>query len=115
MARFMDLARRPDVTAILAVHDSNAFQALRALREMGVSVPEQVSVIGNGNISQIPEGLPGLTTIGFPAYKVGYTAAGVLYEHIQDPDLAFSRVSVQAWVIDQGSCAVPRQDQLLQL
>jgi LacI family transcriptional regulator len=103
-------ARRPDVTAIFAAHDTNAVQAMRGLNMAGVDVPGQVSVIGVGDDCPFPEGCPALTTVSFPDRKVGTLAAKVLLEHIDDRELAYSRVFVDSWIVERESCAAPRDD-----
>jgi LacI family transcriptional regulator len=108
------LARRPDVTALFAIHDSAATAAMRGLRQAGIEVPRQVSVIGIGDDISTQEGLPGLTTVGFPAQKVGFLAAKVLLEHIEDPELSYSKVFVDSWVVERDSCAAPFGAGLLQ-
>jgi LacI family transcriptional regulator len=95
------------VTAIFAVHDTNAVQAMRGLCGIGVDVPGQVSVIGVGDDCPAPEGCPPLTTVGFPDRKVGTLAAKVLLEHIEDRQLAYSRVFVDSWIVERASCAAP--------
>ena len=60
-------------------------------------------------LRQAARGYPGLTTIGFPAHKVGSLAAKMLLEHIEDPERAYSRVFVQSWVVERDSCAGPRE------
>jgi LacI family transcriptional regulator len=103
-------ARRPDVTAIFAAHDTNAMQAMRGLCSAGVDVPGQVSVIGVGDDCPSLDGCPALTTVGFPDRKVGTLAAKVLLEHIEDRELAYSRVFVDSWIVERESCAAPRDD-----
>jgi LacI family transcriptional regulator len=99
------LARRPDVTALFCIHDSLALEAMRGLHEAGIEVPHQVSVIGIGDDVPGQENLPALTTVGFPDRKVGFLAAKVLLEHIEDPELAYSKVFVDSWVVERDSCA----------
>ena len=105
------LDRCPEITAIFAVNDACAVQVMCGIYQVGLRVPEHVSVIGVGDDS-FPslKGYPGLTTIGFPARKVGILAAKVLLEHIEDPELAYSRVFVQSWVVERDSCAGPREE-----
>jgi DNA-binding LacI/PurR family transcriptional regulator len=102
------LARRPDVTAIYAVHDGAALAAMRGLQQAGIEVPRQVSVIGIGD-SEVQQDLPALTTVGFPDRKVGFLAAKVLLEHIEDPELSYSKVFVDSWVVERDSCAAPNR------
>jgi len=101
--------RRPDVTAIFAVNDTAAVEVLRGLRARDIRVPEEISVIGVGDDRPVPEGCPGLTTIGFPSRKVGHLAARLLLEQLDDAELAYGRVFVQSWVVERASCAPPRE------
>jgi DNA-binding LacI/PurR family transcriptional regulator len=101
-------AQHPEVTAVFAVHDSCAIQVMHCLDEIGLAVPEEVSVIGVGDTGPAPESLPALTTVGFPSRKVGQLAARVLLEHMEDRELAYSRVFVESWVVQRESCAIPR-------
>jgi LacI family transcriptional regulator len=104
------LDRRPDVTAIFSVNDGNAIGAMRVLREMGLVVPEHISVIGLDDSTKPPPDYPGLTTVAFPHYKVGYLAAETLLRRIQDPELAYSRIFVRSYLVERASCAPPRAD-----
>jgi LacI family transcriptional regulator len=53
----------PDVTAILARNDHTAFGVLTTLRERGISVPDQVSVVGFDDIPLAQYSSPPLTTV----------------------------------------------------
>ena len=103
------LARRPDVTAVFGVHDGSAIDAMRGVQQSGRRVPEDVSVVGVGDSGPVPEGLPSLTSVGYPAHKVGYLAAHVLLDHIDDRELAYSRVFVDSWLVQRASTVPPRQ------
>lgn len=102
------MARRPDVTAIFATHDENAVEAMRGLREMGLRVPDDVSIIGLDDSAASPEGYPGLTTVGFSHAKVGQLAAEILLKQIEDEDLYYSKVLVRSRLIERASCGGPR-------
>ncbi len=70
------LARRPDVTAIFAASDEMAMGAILAARDLGLRVPEDLSVIGiDGH--DLGE-LVGLTTMAQSAEDQGTTAATLL-------------------------------------
>jgi DNA-binding LacI/PurR family transcriptional regulator len=102
------MPRRSDVTAIFAVHDENAVEAMRGLREMGLRVPQDVSIMGLDDSAASPEGYPGLTTVGFSHAKVGQLAAEILLKQIEDEDLCYSKVLVRSRLIERGSCSKPR-------
>jgi len=70
------LARRPDVTAIFAASDEMAMGAMMTARELGLCIPEDLSVIGiDGH--DLGE-LVGLTTMAQSAQDQGTTAATLL-------------------------------------
>lgn len=57
------LERCPDLTAIFAVSDVTALGAMRALRDLGKRVPEDISVMGYDGIAIGQYSLPRLTTV----------------------------------------------------
>lgn len=61
-------------TALLVSNDSMAIGALAALRQAGISVPEQVSVIGFDDIPGLDFINPALTTVGVPLAEIGVAA-----------------------------------------
>ncbi|MBN1584512.1 MAG: LacI family DNA-binding transcriptional regulator [Anaerolineae bacterium] len=99
------IARQPDVTAIFAINDRNAVSAMRALRELGIDIPQQVSVIGLDDSTKSPPDFPQLTTVAFPHYKVGHLAAEILLRQIEDPELFYTQVFVQSHLVERESCA----------
>lgn len=73
----------PEVTAIFAYNDLMAYGAIRAVRDMGLSVPEDVSIIGCDDI--FTSGLlnPALTTITVNKADIGRNGARLLIEQIE--------------------------------
>lgn len=65
--------RRP--TAIIAVNDLLAIGAVRALREAGLDVPGDVSVVGNDNLSVGAHQPVALTTLSAPLRRMAEVAA----------------------------------------
>jgi LacI family transcriptional regulator len=59
-------------------NDIIAYGFIRALREFGVSIPDDVSIIGFDNLPQSANMDPGLTTIEVSKRKIGYLAVTVL-------------------------------------
>lgn len=66
------------ITAIFAGNDVIAFGCLRALMEMGIRVPEEVSIIGFDNVEVAQITSPPLTTIDQPKYETGKAAVEIL-------------------------------------
>ncbi len=69
-------------SALFAFNDISALGAIRALREAGRRVPEDVSVIGFDDIQSAAYQNPGLTTIRQPLRQMGVTAAETLVQRI---------------------------------
>ncbi len=72
------LARRPDLTALVAATDLRAFGALRAAVEAGRRVPADLSVVGYHDCLAAAAQEPPLTTVRLPAYEMGRQTVGFL-------------------------------------
>lgn len=82
------LARgRPDFTAIVAWDDLIAVRAMVALREAGVDVPGEVSVVGYNDEAVGQDVFPALTTVSIPHMELG-RAAVRLALHRNEPSTA---------------------------
>lgn len=62
-------------TAIFAVNDLAAAGALRALREAGLRVPRDISIVGFNDLSLVAQTTPRLTTLHVPLHAMGVAAA----------------------------------------
>jgi LacI family transcriptional regulator len=82
------------VSAVFACNDLMAIGVLRAAAERGVSVPEQLSVVGFDDIELGRYVYPALTTVGGSIRGLGETAAQVLIEAIRSDEPATRTVSV---------------------
>ena len=78
------LARGEPFTAIFAFNDIAAFGAIRALREAGHRVPEDVSVVGFDDVQTAAYHTPGLTTVRQPLRTMGEMAAATLLKRIAE-------------------------------
>jgi DNA-binding LacI/PurR family transcriptional regulator len=79
------LASAKGFTALFAFNDISAMGAIRALREHGLQVPRDVSVVGFDDIQSAAYQNPGLTTVRQPLQEMGSTAAKVLLQSIRRP------------------------------
>ena len=79
------LSRARDFTALFAFNDISAIGAVRALRENGLRVPEDVSVVGFDDIQSAAYQTPALTTVRQPLRRMGEIAAEVLVDRIAHP------------------------------
>jgi LacI family transcriptional regulator len=66
-------------TAVFCYNDRMAMGAYRAIAELGLSVPRDVSVVGFDDQAPIPESLhPALTTVALPHYEMGAAAVEMI-------------------------------------
>ena len=83
MTRLLALHRRP--TAVFAANDPMAVGAILACREAGLRVPQDVSIVGAGNIEGDHHPNPFVTTLDWPREGLGRLAAKALLEAIENP------------------------------
>ncbi|GAA2906899.1 LacI family DNA-binding transcriptional regulator [Streptosporangium fragile] len=76
------LARDPQVTAIFVANDHMATGVLRALREAGRRVPQDVSVVGFDDVPEAPYLWPPLSTVRQNFTEIGRLAFQLLLERI---------------------------------
>jgi LacI family transcriptional regulator len=76
------LAAKKPFTALFAFNDVSAIGAIRALHEIGLRVPEDVSVLGFDDVYAAAFYNPALTTIRQPLFEMGSLAAQTLLERV---------------------------------
>lgn len=100
------LAVRPRFTALFAFNDISALGAIRAIREAGLRVPEDVSVIGFDDIASAAYQHPGLTTVRQPLYDMGQRAADTVVARVEAPDTrAPSTITLAPVLVVRGTTA----------
>jgi DNA-binding LacI/PurR family transcriptional regulator len=103
------LAVRPRFTALFAFNDISALGAIRAIREAGLRVPEDVSVVGFDDIPSAAYMNPGLTTVRQPLYEMGQRAAATLIARLEAPTKRMPRtISLEPSLIVRGTTAPVR-------
>src|ERR1700680_5174690 len=85
MATKMLLAAGEGFSALFSFNDISAMGAIRALREAGLHVPEDVSVVGFDDIQSAAFQNPALTTVRQPLREMGGAAAEILLKRINRP------------------------------
>ena len=101
------LATGEKFTAVFAFNDVSAIGAIRALEEMGLRVPAEVSVLGFDDIYAAAFHNPALTTIRQPLFEMGSLAATTLLERLSNgKDATIPEVlSVEPTLIVRNSTA----------
>ena len=95
--------RRP--TALFGITDLMAMGALRALKEAGLRVPEDIAVVGFDDITYSALTAPPLTTVSQPKYRMGVVAMRLLREAMEQKDRWLPRkVVLQTELVIRESC-----------
>lgn len=102
----LDLPERP--TAIFAANDLSAMGTMEAVRERGLRIPKDISVIGFDDIPQASIAYPKLTTIRQPLDQMGRVGAKLLLEQIENPGRPPRRVTLGTQLIIRDSCQAPK-------
>lgn len=71
-------ASNPEITAISAGNDTIAIGVLKAAKEAGIAIPEEISLIGFDDVEIAALTGPALTTVRQPKYEVGRSAVEIL-------------------------------------
>jgi DNA-binding LacI/PurR family transcriptional regulator len=105
--RLTDTTR--DFTALIGFNDTTAIGAIRALHDVGMRVPTDVSVIGFDDIVSAEFHVPSLTTIRQPLKNMGKLAASILLDRISNPtrDYAPSILVKPALIIRESTAPAP--------
>jgi DNA-binding LacI/PurR family transcriptional regulator len=83
------LEKTKDFTAVFCFNDISAIGAIRALKDAGLRVPDDVSVVGFDDILSAAYATPSLTTVRQPLAEMGRRGAQVLLQRIADREKEF--------------------------
>jgi len=102
------LATSPRPSALFAVNNFLAVGALRALRNAGLRVPDEMSVVSFDDLTSELVIEPFLTVAQQPAYEMGQRAAELLLDRLSgSAPIAYRQVVLPVKVTIRGSSAQP--------
>jgi LacI family transcriptional regulator len=93
-------------TAIFALTDEIAIGVLRAAADAGIRVPQDVSVMGYGDIPLAAHLVPRLTTIRHSTQELGDIATAMLIQQLQDGAVTVERRTLKAELIVRESTTI---------
>lgn len=108
------LARQVPFSALFTYNDISAVGAMRAIKETGMRVPEEISVVGFDDIREAAYHLPSLTTVRQPLRKMGGMAAQTVIDRIEGKAEHLEDISVEPELVVRESTAVARTAALQQ-
>ena len=107
--RAMELFEQKELpTAILVGYDQMAYGVLRACRERGIRVPEDLSIVGFDDIVMDDYFPVALTSVSYPMEQMGTVAVQILMDAIENPKMhVVQNVALQTKLIVRGSACPP--------
>jgi LacI family transcriptional regulator len=100
--------KRQGATAIVAASDVQAYGALAALADLGVGVPDEVSLASFDDLPFSSITSPPLTAIRLPAFDLGFEAATLLQDIIERGERARRAVQLPTQLVERSSTGPAR-------
>ena len=107
MQQLLSLAEPP--TAVFAVSDRAAFGAMDAIKDAGLHIPGDISVVGIDDVRDSAYSTPPLTTFSVPKYDLGRTAVFILHDLINNKAIPPCRTVLLGKVVERQSAGPPRK------
>ncbi|MBM7839602.1 DNA-binding LacI/PurR family transcriptional regulator [Alkalihalobacillus xiaoxiensis] len=95
-------------TAIVISADVNAFAVMKELRERGITVPEQMSIISFNNTILSQFSIPPMTAVDIQTYQLGYEASRCVIELIHDTEMFKHSVIIPTIIKVRESTCIPK-------
>lgn len=103
---FRELLGRPEPpTAVFCRKDDLALGALAAASQMGIRIPEQLSLVGHDDVPLASVTDPPLTTIRVDCAALGEAAVELLFQLLENPDAVPDPIVTQARLVIRSSVA----------
>ncbi|MGP4047566.1 LacI family DNA-binding transcriptional regulator [Streptomyces sp. 2A115] len=100
------LRREPELTAVVAANDTVALGACAALRDSGLRIPDDVSVVGFDDLPFSVDAVPALTTVRLPLAEAGARAGRLAMGREEPPPGGIAPVRGELMV--RGSTGAPK-------
>jgi LacI family transcriptional regulator len=99
---FLSLKKPP--TAIICANDSMAIAALGKITQEGLTVPDDISIIGFDDIAVASQIHPPLTTVSAPIKKIAELAVNMLISQIQNKEIENKHIALPARLVKRSTC-----------
>ncbi|MFA5686729.1 MAG: LacI family DNA-binding transcriptional regulator [Bacilli bacterium] len=91
------------ISAIVCANDIIALNVYKAARELGINIPEELSVIGFDDIKEGEYANPPLTTFKVPRHEIGVEVGRYLINCFQNQQLLYNQVIIRCDFIERES------------
>ncbi|PMQ02447.1 MAG: LacI family transcriptional regulator [Dictyoglomus sp. NZ13-RE01] len=97
------LSRRKDITAIFVTADIMAISIMKGLQEMGIRIPEDISIIGFDDLEISKLSTPKLTTVHQDIEKKGIISAEMLVNYLEGKEIKEKNVVLPVHLVERES------------
>lgn len=97
-------------TALVCANDSIALHTIHILNELGVRVPEDITVTGFDNIDDAARFEPAITTVNVPKEQMGRRAVTKLLDRLSDANRAVEKWLISVELLYRNSASKPREE-----
>jgi len=101
--KLLSLGNRP--TAIFCISDTLALGSISAAMEMGIIIPEDLTVTGFDDVDDTTMFHPYITTIQQPCYKLGVSSMKLLYDQMMKKEKKNSKITLRHQFVIRESSA----------
>jgi DNA-binding LacI/PurR family transcriptional regulator len=103
------LKEHPEITALVSVFDTAVAGIYSGINSLGLSIPDDISVIGLANEQAAELTLPALTTFHFPALSMGYDAAKIMISMLERNLKTNQQILVEPKLVIRSSTGIARK------
>jgi LacI family transcriptional regulator len=108
MNRVLERTGRNPPTAVIAYNDMVAIGAMDAIKQKGLSIPQDISLIGFDDLTLASEVVPPLTTMQVPKELMGRMAAELVFSGSRDKGRPPHKILLPTRLVERASTAKPR-------
>ncbi len=108
MRRILGRRAAPWPTAVIAYNDIVALGAMDAIKQKGLAIPANMSIVGFDDITLSAEVMPPLTTAAVPKELMGRLAVETLFDAIAERARFTKKILLPTHLVVCGSTGAPR-------
>ena len=97
------MREHPEVTAIITIFDTAMAGISSAINSLGLKIPDDVSFVGLGDEQGTEMTSPSLTVLNFPASFMGYEAAKILINELENGTKTVKQILVEPKLVIRSS------------
>ena len=100
------LKQQNEVTALFCSNDEMAFGAIQAVKDLGLKIPDDISIIGFDDVPKAAYSFPPLTTVKQPLQAMGEKAAELVIQQIRASSFEKEDLFLDTQLIIRDTCSL---------